>query len=603
MKLEEAKKLVKSLLEGVGVSVIYYVDDYQSFDGLEDISKYIEDKTPEELQLHSDKLPEAILVAKEAGVEMSEVIQSWWDSLSDEKRDKFIKEFVPAKDLHAERDIRKLLGDKCLFCSPDQWDNEYSSACLDRIKKGEKVLLLFDQKIGKGQTAEGQGRTGLSMAQSFSSNDGVKENTYCGIFSQSFEREGEFEFRNKNREELASWAFPLSKKRMPKDNDYTLFIEGINNILWVGYADNLSSMATNLIDETSKKIKEEFGKIMPLEFKQVVIDSSYEEGCREIDTLLRLIHIIFEREIQTALAGSEGRLKAFGDNVKGIKDIDSIVSKKLQKDIQGNRYDAKAVNKFFLDETFIPGSVINQLLMPLQNGDVFCVNNEKFYVLLCQPCTISLRSGGKRGGNGIGYFVPLEESTAESSIEKDIDKLLSKTGDEIEKAKTKLKENIHEKLLAAAQGYSYKVKCPINEKYLCALINKYTPISLSLLDFCTFSEDGQVIINKECSDNLHQNQRLLNERHIKNFKESLNLEHLVEGLDADCHAIVKRKVESWFYTFLTRIGIKSEFDNSRYVFPIIRYGHIQDPLASDLLTQLSHYMSRAGLPNEFESKK
>lgn len=603
MKLEEAKKLVKSLLEGVGVSVIYYVDDYQSFDGLEDISKYIEDKTPEELQLHSDKLPEAILVAKEAGVEMSEVIQSWWDSLSNEKRDKFIKEFVPAKDLHAERDIRKLLGDKCLFCSPDQWDNEYSSACLDRIKKGEKVLLLFDQKIGKGQTAEGQGRTGLSMAQSFSSNDGVKENTYCGIFSQSFEREGEFEFRNKNREELASWAFPLSKKRMPKDNDYTLFIEGINNILWVGYADNLSSMATNLIDETSKKIKEEFGKIMPLEFKQVVIDSSYEEGCREIDTLLRLIHIIFEREIQTALAGSEGRLKAFGDNVKGIKDIDSIVSKKLQKDIQGNRYDAKAVNKFFLDETFIPGSVINQLLMPLQNGDVFCVNNEKFYVLLCQPCTISLRSGGKRGGNGIGYFVPLEESTAESSIEKDIDRLLSKTGDEIEKAKTKLKENIHEKLLAAAQGYSYKIKCPINEKYLCALINKYTPISLSLLDFCTFSEDGQVIINKECSANLHQNQRLLNERHIKNFKESLNLEHLVEGLDADCHAIVKRKVESWFYTFLTRIGIKSEFDNSRYVFPIIRYGHIQDPLASDLLTQLSHYMSRAGLPNEFESKK
>lgn len=603
MKLEEAKKLVKSLLEGVGVSVIYYVDDYQSFDGLEDISKYIEDKTPEELQLHSDKLPEAILVAKEAGVEMSEVIQSWWDSLSNEKRDKFIKEFVPAKDLHAEMDIRKLLGDKCLFCSPDQWDNDYSSACLDRIKKGEKVLLLFDQKIGKGQTAEGQGRTGLSMAQSFSSNDGVKENTYCGIFSQSFEREGEFEFRNKNREELASWAFPLSKKRMPTDNDYTLFIEGINNILWVGYADNLSSMATNLIDETSKKIKEEFGKIMPLEFKQVVIDSSYEEGCREIDTLLRLIHIIFEREIQTALAGSEGRLKAFGDNVKGIKDIDSIVSKKLQKDIQGNRYDAKAVNKFFLDETFIPGSVINQLLMPLQNGDVFCVNNEKFYVLLCQPCTISLRSGGKRGGNGIGYFVPLEESTAESSIEKDIDKLLSKTGDEIEKAKTKLKENIHEKLLAAAQGYSYKVKCPINEKYLCALINKYTPISLSLLDFCTFSEDGQVIINKECSANLHQNQRLLNERHIKNFKESLNLEHLVEGLDADCHAIVKRKVESWFYTFLTRIGIKSEFDNSRYVFPIIRYGHIQDPLASDLLTQLSHYMSRAGLPNEFESKK
>lgn len=603
MKLEEAKKLVKSLLEGVGVSVVYYVDDYQSFDGLEDISKYIEDNTLEELQRHDDKFPEAILAAKEAGVEMSGVIQPWWESLSNENRDALIKEFVSAKDLHAERDIQQLLGEKCAFCSPEQWEKDYSSACLNRIKKGEKVLLLFDQKIGNGQTAEGQGRTGLSMALSFSGNEGVKENTYCGIFSQSFEREGELEFRNKHRAELASWAFPLSKNRMPKNNDYTLFIEGINNIFWVGYADNLSSMAVNLIDETSQKIREEFGKIMPLEFKQVVIDSSHEEGCREIDTLLRLIHILFEREIQAALARLNGGLKEFGDNVKAIKVIDSIVSKKLQKDIQGRRYDVEAVNQFFLDETFIPGAVINQLLMPLQNGDVFCVNNEKYYVLLCQPCTISLRSGGKRGGNGIGYFVPLEDSTAEDSIGKDIENLLNKTGDEIEKAKSKLKKNIHDKLQAAAQGYSYKVKCPINEKYLCAIINKYTPISLSLLDFCTFSEDGQVIINKECSPNLHENQKLLNENHLKKFKESLDLDKLVEGISEDCHAIVKHKVESWFYTFLTRLGIKSEFDNSKYIFPIVRYGHIQDPLASDLLTQLSHYISRAGLPSEFDRKK
>lgn len=603
MKLEEAKKLVKTLLEGVGVSVVYYVDDYQSFDGIEDISKYIEENTLEELQRHDDSFPEDILAAKEAGVEMSGVIQPWWESLSDENRDVLITEFVPTKDLHAEKDIKQLLGEKCIFCSPDQWDKDYSSACLNRIKKGEKVLLLFDQKIGKGQTAEGQGRTGLSMAQSFSGNEGVKENTYCGIFSQSFEREGELEFRNKHRTELASWAFPLSKNRMPKNNDYTLFIEGINNIFWVGYADNLSSMAMNLIDETSQKISEEFGKIMPLEFKQVVIDSSYKEGCREIDTLLRLIHILFEREIQAALARSEGGLKEFGDNVKAIKDIDSIVSKKLQKDIQGRHYDVEAVNQFFLDETFIPGAVINQLLMPLQNGDVFCVNNEKYYVLLCQPCTISLRSGGKRGGNGIGYFVPLEESTAEDSIGKDIENLLNKTGDEIEKAKSKLKKNIHDKLQAAAQGYSYKVKCPINEKYLCAIINKYTPISLSLLDFCTFSEDGQVIINKECSSNLHENQELLNENHLKKFKESLDLDNLVEGISEDCHAVVKHKVESWFYTFLTRLGIKSEFDNSKYIFPIVRFGHIQDPLASDLLTQLSHYISRAGLPNEFDRKK
>ena len=90
---------------------------------------------------------------------------------------------------------------------------------------------------------------------------------------------------------------------------------------------------------------------------------------------------------------------------------------------------------------------------------------------------------------------------------------------------------------------------------------------------------------------------------MKKFKESMDFEHLVEGINADCHAVVKQKVESWFYTSLTRKEIKPKLDNGKYVFPIFRYGHIQDPLASDLLTQLSHYISRAGLPNEFDSKK
>lgn len=109
MNLEEAKKLIKSLLEGVGVSVVYYVDDYQSFDGLADFSKYIEDSSLEELQQHKDKLPEAILVSKEAGVELNESIQMWWDTLSNEIRDSILKELVPSKDLHAENALSKAI--------------------------------------------------------------------------------------------------------------------------------------------------------------------------------------------------------------------------------------------------------------------------------------------------------------------------------------------------------------------------------------------------------------------------------------------------------------------------------------------------------------
>ena len=131
-------------------------------------------------------------------------------------------------------------------------------------------------------------------------------------------------------------------------------------------------------------------------------------------------------------------------------------------------------------------------------------------------------------------------------------------------------------------------------------MNRYFVISLSILDYCTFSEDGQVIVNKDCSSYLHANQKLLCDNHGKQFSKLLDLDQFVEGLGEECRAVIKHRIESWFYVFLTKLGLKSEFENNRYVFPIKRVGHLQDPLASDLLTQLSHYISRAGLPNEFE---
>ena len=133
-----------------------------------------------------------------------------------------------------------------------------------------------------------------------------------------------------------------------------------------------------------------------------------------------------------------------------------------------------------------------------------------------------------------------------------------------------------------------------------AAINKYKTISLSLLDYCTFSEDGKVIINKPLSTNLHDNQRALCKNHTASFQKQLNLDHLIEDLNEESRVIIKPRIEHWYYSFLTRLGIKLSYENSEYIFPIKRYGHIQDPVASDLLTQLSHYISRAGLPNEFE---
>lgn len=598
MKIEDAKGLVRNLLDSVGVTKVYYVDDYLSYDGLQAIMKYIEESSEDALKKRP-LIPEHIVETKSVDPNIREKIQVWWQSLTNSERESVAKECVPDTLPHPESKIQIILGDICVLCSPEQWKEEFSKECLEHVRKGEKVLLLFDQKLGGEETTEGEGRTGAALAQSFSALEGVKENTYCGIFSQSFEIAEEFKFRNEHRDQLSSWAFPFSKKRLPDNDEYTLFIEGLNNLFWVGYVDELSEVAQKLIADTSDRMREELGKILPLEFKQVVIDSSRVEGSREVDTLLRLIHIIFSRELHKTLSDDIGKVQTFNTNVSNIKSIDDVTSKSLDKELGGQRYDSAVVNRLFLDENFVPGEVVNRLLLPLQNGDVFCVNDKDYYVLLCQPCNISLRKGGKRSTD-IGYFVPLEEIKAEESLLKKLDAVLNKDENERPKAVEKFKEKLHEKLQDAAQGYSYRVKCSIGGKPLSAMVNRNFVISLSMLDYCTFSEDGQVIVNKDCSPCLHTNQKLLCENHAQQFSKLLDLDQLVEGLGEECRAVIKHRIENWFYVFLTKLGVKSEFENNRYVFPIKRVGHLQDPLASDLLTQLSHYISRAGLPNEFE---
>ena len=602
MKLEEAKPLVKSLLDKVNISVVYYIDDYLSYDGLNTIMSYIEEANHDELQSYATLIPKEFADIRHVAPDIRTRIQEWWSLQPNSKRIEIIETCVPKKSAKAESYIQQLLGKICVLCSPEEWENKFSNECISRIKSGEKALLLFDYKLGDKETAEGEGRNGLNLAQKFSGNVGVKDNTYCGIFSQQIEIEGEngeFQFRKDNLEKLASWAFPFSKHRIPNGDDYTKFIEGLNNLLWVGYVDKLSEEAKGLIESTAEKIESAFDEILPLEFKQLIINSSDAEGCREIDTLLRLIHIVFERELQNSLTEAANGMASINMNVEAIKDINSVVKNKLSA-----QYDSEFVNGFFQDENFIKGDIINKLLMPLQNGDVFCVGEDKYYVLLCQPCNIALRSGGSRKSNyDIGYFVPLVENNPENSLSKKLDNLKGKTDGEWDKAKATFMEHLHKKMNEAVQGYKYRLKCSIDGKSLSLVLNQYSTISLALLDYCTFSEDGQVIINKECSANLHENQKLLNEKHLKKFKDSLDLDHLVEGINTECHAVVKHNIESWFYTFLTRLGIKSEFDNSKFIFPIKRYGHIQDSLASDLLTQLSHYISRAGLPSEFDREK
>ena len=419
-------------------------------------------------------------------------------------------------------------------------------------------------------------------------------NSFCGIFSQEFSIEKEFSFRKEHKDLLDSWAFPLSKSRLSTETDFSLFVEGLKNVLWVNDVDSLNNISASIIESVAGQMKKAFTSINPPEFKQLVINSSLVEGCREIDSLLRLIHIVFDKQIRESFAQSPDKLDTIYNSIERIVRIDSVARKETQHIFEKN-----IVNSFFQDESYIHGTIINGLLSPLQNGDLFCVNEKEYYVLLCQPCNIAIRSKGRRANDyDIGFLVPLFDREDDDIIDSQLRRVRASEEGIAEETISIVKKELRRFFSNYQSSYS-PISCSIDGKRMFAAINKYSTISLSLLDYATFSEDGKVIINKTLSSRLHRNQKQLAKNHLSKFEKMGDYESLLEGLDQDCAITLKPKIKSLILSLLLKLGHKPKYDNSEFVFPIQRIGHLREPYSSDLLIQLSHYISRTGFPGDF----
>ena len=593
MEIEHASSFVNELLTKTNIASVYYIDDYLSFDGLNAISSFIEKQPVDILRDLIPSLEEKVLIAKEAAVDdLSVYINSWWETCEDTVQDSILERCNLQPKGLSEVNLKSLLGKKCVFCTPEQWESTISQDCLTRILHGEKVLLLFDFKLGLFST-DGEGRNGITLANSFKNNPNVLSNSFCGIFSQEFSIEKEFSFRKEYEDLLGNWAFPLSKSRLSTGADLSLFIEGLKNLLWVYDVDSLNKISACIIDSVAREMIEAFKRINPPEFKQLVINSSLVEGSREIDSLLRLIHIVFDKQIRESLAQSP-ELDSLFNSIERIVDIDSVAKKETK-----HIFEKSIVNSFFQDESYIQGTVINGLLTPLQNGDLFCVNEKAYYILLCQPCNLAIRSKGKRSNDyDIGFLVPLLDRETDNFIDSQLRIVRLSEETVIEETITNVKNELKD-FFSNYQSYYSPINCSIDGKRMCAAINKYSTISLSLLDYATFSEDGKVIINKTPSLRLHRNQKQLAKNHKSKFEKMGDYESLLEGLDQDCAITLKPKIKSLAFSLLLKLGIKPNYENSQYIFPIQRIGHLREPYSSDLLIQLSHYISRTGFPGDF----
>lgn len=599
MDLERAKAEVGSLLTATGIKAVYYVDDKFQEDAK--IDDHFEEFSIAIERCHTngamDGLPDNVRFADEHTLDAE--IRKWWSDMTNEQKQQKIEEYVSkrAENIRPALLIREIMEKQCTCCSPSEWNDSYKAEALDKIRKRETVLLLFDYEFSNK-------RNGFQYAEDILKTEDAVDCTYCGIISNQFRIDGEFEKRNDyKRQQPGCYIYPLSKERLEvEDGNYEPFISGLMNILWVKHIESIKDHTKEIFQKAFDKTIDRYLDIQPPTYKQVIVDSSQKEGCREIDTTLRLIQIILDKEIKEAI--TEESLSQINNEINSISAIrpTDIIHQYPEVD--------KQAKFFFKDERFLDGDIINSLYTPLQNGDVFKID-KTLYILLCQPCNISIRPDGKRGSHDYdtGFLVKLD-LTKEISVSKNhpffsiwdgVESGFLKDDRPVPEELKLYKKEIQE-LFELENSANVPLKFEIGNpgKLYTVRLKDFRTFSLSLLDSVSFNKEGKAIIDFNSTNlpqGLHRNLATRHKNIKERFKSWIKIkQNIGKQCDNECQALVDRK------ELLSQYSRELKFENiesDKITLKIQRIGHYRSPYSDNLLTLFSHYISRAGFPHSF----
>ena len=315
-------------------------------------------------------------------------------------------------------------------------------------------------------------------------------------------------------------------------------------------------MANKMVATASNTLESGLKEIDPATFDRMVIANSKEEGCWEFDFLSRIIQVYLNRGIKTEM---KSLFSDFQKETNSLRDFhDDTQSEIVNKDI------LESIEK---DEAYDDIVYINSVYSAVSNGDIFQIGN-KHYILLGQPCNLSIRKDGKRSYDIDQAFVlPL--------IDKE-------------------------------EAFSEKLALPFEGNFERVSLSKRQRISLSLLDLVSYNKDGQAFIDINVDRNnlsgheIMQDNLLLRYEKIKAKIESFEHTYKLvsEGKsNEDIISLAKffcRPFEMGEHT----IAKKPKVEDSKITFNVKRVGRYNSYGAHVLLQQFMSYLSRPEFPGK-----
>lgn len=316
---------------------------------------------------------------------IDEEFETWWS------KGELLGDFITTQNIQRgttriEQNLYELCSDEIdnISLSPEQFVEKRGE--LISQAEGEKTLFLVDKELTGGI-----------------SSDYIIEllhdvpNKYVALFSGTFKPE----------EEISAWLnndalnniYPISKTRLENDS----FVEGVRNVIWLESISALRDHSIALLRDAFDKVSDSLKAIDPASFDKIVVEVSRKEGCWEFDTLYRIILLMLTQTVQKSITDQSNYaiFQQFTHDVRDVKDVLVNVHSALIND--------EMVQALQEQELYDDGVYLNSVYAQIGNGDIFTIgDNRKMYMLLCQPCSLAIRDGGKRSYDlDYAFLVPI----------------------------------------------------------------------------------------------------------------------------------------------------------------------------------------------------
>lgn len=593
------KQKLKELFKIYNISTVFYIDDEINLldtgiirirGELEAIynsgkEKYLESLNMDGLDISQ---PKEIVI---------DYFDSNWDNFDPNLREEIYNKILKINnvkieklDLNRAQKVTEQIPVDIYAISPNEWEEKLNTIS-DLVKDDQKILILVDEDLSHAgeKYIRIKGQDLIAKLRTLD----VHDNIICALLTYKIaEAKDELEYRNDlissrlSADLTVRDFYPLAKTRLDKPE---IFADGIKKTLLNGHFEIVKNETVNVMKQSFAKATETINQFDAYDFESTILKTSLDEGVWVPETIFRISNISYEDELKKNMVDVEYAAKVN----KELKESRKIAEIKFTIPDNYKPYSDKL--KYRHSEIYENGGIINSLRKPIQNGDIFTIDNG-YYILLAQPCDLMVRGTKKNFGDRKAQFASL--------VKMDFIRYSSKS-----QYTQDLKNNGNETKFIL----KYFSK---NAKDLGIVdFHKYLIIDLNILDLCVFNPKGVCEINVLCpKDNVDTLTSAWEEHYAKvlaKFKKYYDEIKDIKTIFAEIKFKTteeSKKIEmvcknSYSNLLLSTSDINIpgvEIDNDGILrFPINRTSKVKEPLSNIALEKYTQYLSRNAESHDF----